>query len=265
MPTIVAFHAHPDDESISMGGTLARAAAAGARVVVVTATDGSRGEVPEGFLNNGERLAAVRRRELAAAAEILGVARTEMLGYVDSGMMGTAANDDPDSFWQADLNRAAARLSAILVEEDAEILTVYDAHGGYGHPDHIQVHRVGHRAAAIAGTPRVYETTMNRDRMRQMQQASSDSLEISSAARTDDPRLERIGTPDEEITTAIDVSDWLAIKRRAMMAHASQVTVDSWFLRLPEDAFAAAFGTEWFVRKSPAWQTPAERENWLWT
>jgi len=267
MSTIVAFHAHPDDESISMGGTLARAAAAGHRVVVVTATDGSRGEVPDGFLGDGENLAQARKLELAAATKILGVTRVEMLGYADSGMMGTTGNDNPQALWQAGLDEAAGRLAAILREENADVLTVYDPHGGYGHPDHSQVHRVGHRAGQLAATARVFETTMNRDRIQQMQEALGDGDEVSSAARRDDPDLDQIGMPDVEITTAVDVSDWLDLKRSAMVAHASQITPDSWFLKLPPSVFSAAFGTEWFIRKSPEFsgELPRERENWLWT
>lgn len=267
MTTLVAFHAHPDDESISMGGTMARAAASGHRVIVVTATNGSRGEVPGGFLRNGESLVEVRERELHAATATLGVARTEMLGYSDSGMMGTADNHDPSSFWQANLDEAATRLAAILREENADVVTVYDSHGGYGHPDHIQVHRVGHRAAQLAGTPRVYETTMNRDRMRAMRESMESGEDLSTAATRDDPELERIGTPDAEITTAVDVSEWIEVKRKAMIAHASQITSDSWFLQLPPSVFAAAFGTEWFVRRSPAFagSVPENREQWLWT
>src|ERR671930_369027 len=167
MATIVSFHAHPDDETTSTGGTLALASDDGHRVVIVWATRGEHGEYPEGFLSEGEELWPHRVREAAAAAQILGAHRTEFLGYRDSGMMGTRENDDPASFWQADLDEAAARLAAILREEQADVLTVYDDHGGYGHPDHIQIHRVGLRAADVAGTPRVYQSTINRDAVQQ--------------------------------------------------------------------------------------------------
>lgn len=267
MPTLVAFHAHPDDESISTGGTLARAAAAGNRVVVVTATDGSLSGVPHGFLRNGQSLADARRQELNVAATILNIARTEMLGYRDSGMMGTPGNADPDCFWQADVADAAQRLARVLAEESAEVLTVYDSHGFYGHPDHIQVHRVGHLAAQLAGTPRVFETTINREHRARLLRRAPEGPEPSPAAPQGKPKVQQLGTPDAEITTAIDVSDWLDTKRRAMVAHASQVTQDSWFLRLPPAVFAAVFGTEWFIRKLPPFSgtIPADRESWLWT
>src|ERR1700686_948079 len=165
MATAVFFHAHPDDEAISTGGTMARMAAEGHRVILVTATRGELGEVPEGLLAPGEDLAERRALELAAACEVLGVARHEYLGYQDSGMAGEPTNDDPSSFWRADVDEAAARLAAILDEEHAQVFVTYDENGGYGHPDHIQVHRVGLRAAERAGTERVFMATMNRDHM----------------------------------------------------------------------------------------------------
>src|SRR5262249_6986135 len=159
MSTLVTFHAHPDDEAIATGGVMARAAADGHRVVLVVATAGELGEVAEGVLSDGENLASRRKAEQERAAEILGVARVAYLGYHDSGMAGEPTNDAPGAFAAAPVDEAAARLAAILSEEDAEVLTVYDDNGGYGHPDHIQVHRVGVRAAELAGTPRVYEST----------------------------------------------------------------------------------------------------------
>ena len=166
MATLVTFHAHPDDESIAMGGVMAKASDEGHRVVLVVATRGEHGEVEAGFLGEGEPLWRRREQETVASAAILGAARVEFLGYVDSGMMGTPENDLPESFWQADVEEAAARLAAILTEEGADVVTIYDENGQYGHPDHIQVHRVGLRAAELAGTPRVYMNTLNRDHIR---------------------------------------------------------------------------------------------------
>jgi LmbE family N-acetylglucosaminyl deacetylase len=256
MVTLVTFHAHPDDEAIATGGTMAGAAAAGHRVVLVTATAGDRGEVAEGFLEPGETLAARRTAELAAAAKILGVARTEILGYRDSGMIGTPENDDPECFWRADVDEAAARLAAILTEEGADVLTVYDDHGNYGHPDHIQVHRVGIRAAELAGVTRVYEATVNRDDIvRFIREAAERGL-------LEMPEIEGVGAdmglPESELTTAVDVSAHLDAKRAAMAAHASQIGETSFFLSIPPEAFAAAFSTEWFRRRDT---TPAVRET----
>ncbi|HMC52923.1 MAG TPA: PIG-L family deacetylase, partial [Acidimicrobiales bacterium] len=129
MATLVSFHAHPDDEAIATGGTLAKAAAAGHRVVLVSATRGEHGEVDVGVLGDGEELWQRRVRELEQAAAILGVQRLAFLGYVDSGMMGTPENDAAGSFWSADVEEAARRLAAILADERADVLTVYDHHG----------------------------------------------------------------------------------------------------------------------------------------
>lgn len=244
---------------------MAAASDAGHRVVLIVATGGEEGEVAEGFLSEGETLGEVRERETCAAAAILGVARVEFLGFRDSGMMGDPANDHPDCFWQADPSSAAARVAAVLEQESADVLTVYDDHGGYGHPDHIQVHRVGHRAAALAGTPRVFEATMNRDLIRQWRSQMEQVEEIATAADADDPELEAVGLPDAELTTAVDVAGMIDRKRQAMKAHASQIDEDSWFLRLPPDVFSLAFGTEWYRRTLPGFDgtLPGDRETGL--
>src|SRR5262245_58329780 len=145
--TIVFFHAHPDDEAIATGGSMARAKRDGHRVVLVSATRGELGEFAPDSLAPGEQLVDRRVAELHASAAVLGVDRVEFLGYRDSGMMGEPTNDDPDAFWSADIEQAAGRLARLLEAEHADVLTIYDDHGNYGHPDHIQVHRVGVRAA----------------------------------------------------------------------------------------------------------------------
>jgi LmbE family N-acetylglucosaminyl deacetylase len=256
MATIVSFHAHPDDECTGTGGTLAKAADDGHRVVVVWATRGENGEFPEGFLGDGEELWERRIQEAAAAAKILGISRYEFLGYRDSGMMGTPENDDPRAFWQADKDEAAERLAAILREEQADVFTVYDDHGGYGHPDHIQVHRVGMLAAEKVGSKRVYQSTMNRDHiLRGMEAARAAGVEIPEVPRDPD-----FGSPEELITTAVDVSAYLDRKRAALVAHASQIPEDSFFMTLPPDSFNYAFGTEWFIKVG---DRPAQMETSL--
>ncbi|NKY42020.1 PIG-L family deacetylase [Nocardia cerradoensis] len=248
MATLVSFHAHPDDEAITCGGVMRKAYEQGHRVVLVVATRGEHGEVPAGFLDEGEPLWQRRVRETHAAAEILGVARVEFLGYVDSGMMGTPTNDAAGSFWTAPVEDAARRLAAILAEEDAEVLTVYDDHGGYGHPDHIQVHRVGMRAAELAGTPRVFQSTMNRDEVvRGMKEIAAQAGETGIEA-PDISAVAEFGKPESMLTTAVDVSAYLSHKREAMRAHRSQIDEQSFFLAMPDPAFARAFGTEWFIR-----------------
>jgi LmbE family N-acetylglucosaminyl deacetylase len=244
--TLVCFHAHPDDEAIATGGTMAKAAAAGHRVVLVVATRGEHGEVADGFLQPGETLAERRVVETHRAAEILGVARVEFLGYVDSGMMGTPENDLPESFWQADVDEAARRLAAVLAEERADVLTAYDENGVYGHPDHIQVHRVGVAAGRLAGTPKVYLNTLNRDFMqRETARALEEGQELPGDI--DPAELGHLGVAEDRITTGVDVRDVLDVKRRAMAAHASQISETSFFLSMPENLFAVAFGQEWYI------------------
>jgi LmbE family N-acetylglucosaminyl deacetylase len=247
MATLVTFHAHPDDESIAAGGVMAKASDDGHRVVLVVATKGEHGEVQEGFLDDGEALWRRREQETHASAAILGVARVEFLGYVDSGMMGTPENDRPESFWQADVEEAAARLAAILREEAADVVTIYDENGQYGHPDHIQVHRVGLRAAEMAGTSRVYMNTINRDAMkRAFAQLAETGGEVPGDINPDE--LDGLGVPEERITTTVDIRPWLARKRASMAAHASQISETSFFLAMAPELFDAGFGQEWFIR-----------------
>ena len=135
----------------------------------------------------------------------------------------------------------------ILIEEGAEVLTVYDQNGNYGHPDHIQVHHVGIRAAELAGTARVYEATINRDHLLElMAQRAEEMAEIADAP---DPEEMNLGVPAEQVTTTVDVRAFIEHKRAAMAAHASQITDESFFMVMPEEAFVAAFGQEWYIRR----------------
>jgi len=257
MATLVSFHAHPDDESIATGGVIAKAASEGHRVVLVFGTRGENGEYPEGFLDAGEDLADRRVKETLAAAEILGSHRVEWLGYRDSGMDGTDTNNDARSFHLADVDEAAQRLANILQEESADVLTTYDAGGGYGHPDHVKVHVVGHRAAEIARTPCLYEATMNRNHfVRLLEDAKSLGIEDLP----DPSEVGDFGVPEDQITTTVDVTDFLGVKRNAMRAHASQITETSFFLTMPEDVFRTTWGTEWFIRVGAP---PGTRESSL--
>ena len=275
MATLVCFHAHPDDEAIATGGTMTLAAAAGHRVVLVTATRGEMGEPQPGVLADGEQLWERRVVETHQAADIMGLHRVEFLGYEDSGMIGEPSNENPLCFWQADVEEASQRLAGILREVEADVLTIYDSHGGYGHPDHIQVHRVGKRAAEIAGIDRVYQSTMNRDRiLRQMKENAhlfeddGPTVEAPSVEAMVETEIEgeiegetveqmrrraeaaergEFGSPEALITHAVDVSAAIETKRAAMAAHRSQIGPDSFFFKMPVEVFTSAFGTEWFI------------------
>jgi LmbE family N-acetylglucosaminyl deacetylase len=244
MATVAFFHAHPDDECILTGGTMAQLAAAGHRVVLVVATRGELGEVAAGFLADGETLGQRRTREQQAAAEVLGVSRLEFLGYQDSGMMGESTNDAPDCFWQADLDEAATRLAAILTAEAAAVLVVYDDHGGYGHPDHIQVHRVGVRAAELAGTPEVYEATIDRDRVARLILASGGLDGAPDITEESD-----FGVRESDVTTRTDVADFVGAKRQAMRCHRSQIPDDAFWLTMPDEQFQVAFSEEQYIHR----------------
>jgi LmbE family N-acetylglucosaminyl deacetylase len=259
MTTLVCFHAHPDDESIATGGLMTLAARDGHRVVLVVATRGEQGVPEPGVLNEGEALWERRVVETHQAAELMGLDRVEFLGYEDSGMIGEPTNENPLCFWQADVEEASQRLAKILIDVDADVLTIYDSHGGYGHPDHIQVHRVGKRAAEIAGIDRVFQSTMNRDRiMKQMAENASlfeNDVEGELEGETVEQMRQRaaaadrseFGSPEALITHAVDVAAVVDVKKAAMAAHRSQIGPDSFFFKMPEAVFAAAFGTEWFI------------------
>ncbi len=248
MSTLVCFHAHPDDEAIATGGLMLKAAAAGHRVILVCATRGEQGEPVEGVLAEGEELWERRMVELATSAEILGAEAPIWLGYEDSGMIDEPTNDNPACFWQADVEEASQKLAAILRDVDATVLTYYDDHGGYGHPDHIQVHRVGRRAAELAGVQVTYESTMNRTAMQEMMAMREAAPEVAEAMddAPDAADMETFGTPAEDIKYEIDVTSVIEAKRASMVAHASQIAPDSFFLNMPPEVFAMAFGRESF-------------------
>ena len=262
MAGLMAFHAHPDDESSSTGGVLAKYAQAGEEVVVVTATDGAEGEIhnydsPDELRVN---LAEMRTQEIKDALAILGVKHHEFLGYRDSGMMGTEPNNHANSFWQADFMEATGRLVSLIRQYQPEILTIYDPFGGYGHPDHIQVHRIG--LAAFFGSldegrfplasdeqswspHKVYWTTWPRSRV---QVFAKHRFEAGMITEEEYEAMQRAGTPDDEITTTVDISDHLDTKLAALKAHRTQIP-DDWFMfQVPEEHQPAVFGTETFQR-----------------
>ena len=259
MATVVFLHAHPDDECLTTGGTIARLAAEGHRVVLVTATDGALGECPEGLLAEGETLAERRAEEVRASAEVLGVAEHRFLGYGDSGMVGTEGNAAPGAFCNADVEEAASRLAGWLEEEGVDVLVAYDDHGGYGHPDHIQVHHVGLRAADLAGTPGLYQVTVNRDLMvRLIRQAAEQAMAGPDQDGPSEEMLATIGLPESEITTFVEVTAFLPTKLESMRCHQTQVGDMGFFLDMPVEAFAGAFGVEWYVRMRAPEETPVD-------
>jgi LmbE family N-acetylglucosaminyl deacetylase len=245
--TLVSFHAHPDDEALLTGGTLARAAAEGHRVVIVVATAGEAGLSAEAAA--GAVLTERRVEELRRSARALGVSRVEVLGYPDSGS-STATRPGPETFAGADPRQPAERLAEILREEAADVLTVYDEHGGYGHPDHVQVHRVGVLAAQLAGTPVVLEATVDRTSLRRVAALMCWIPGLSWLVPRS--RFAESYLPREELTHRVDVRRHLAAKKASLAAHTSQTTggrgvrTMALLLQLPDPLLQRALGREWF-------------------
>lgn len=245
--TLVAFHAHPDDEALLTAGTMARAAAEGHRVVLVVATAGEAGLTA----GRGTGLATRRMAELERSASALGCARVVLLGYADSGLHGEAGGDA--AFACADVEEAATRLAEVLREEQADVLTIYDPAGGYGHPDHVQVHQVGLRAAELAITPVVLEATVDR---RALQRVLRLVHRLPGVPADFAPtRFGAAYAAPERLTHRVDVRRYASAKRTSMAAHATQATSDEGtrtlavLLRLPRPLFRRALGREWFVER----------------
>ncbi|RZB15974.1 N-acetyl-1-D-myo-inositol-2-amino-2-deoxy-alpha-D-glucopyranoside deacetylase [Streptomyces sp. F001] len=254
---LLLVHAHPDDESINNGATMAKYAAEGAHVTLVTCTLGELGEVipPELAHLTGVALGEYRLRELTAAMRELGVEDFRLLGgvgrYRDSGMMGLADNDDAACFWQADVDEAAAHLVEVIREVRPQVLITYDPDGGYGHPDHIQAHRVAQRAAELAaaeGLPiaKVYWNRVPRtvaEKAFAGLQEDLSRIPFPRAATLDDvPGV----VDDERITTEVDGTAYAAAKAAAMRAHATQIDVAEPYFALSNELAQPVFTTEYY-------------------
>ncbi|MQY34976.1 1D-myo-inositol 2-acetamido-2-deoxy-alpha-D-glucopyranoside deacetylase [Streptomyces sp. RB17] len=254
---LLLVHAHPDDESINNGATMARYAAEGAHVTLVTCTLGERGEVipPELRHLAGPALGAHRRGELAAAVGALGVTDARLLGgagrYGDSGMMGIADNDDPGCFWQADVDEAAGQLAEVILEVRPQVLVTYDDNGGYGHPDHVQAHRVAMRAVELADErghriDKVYWNRVPRSVVEAAFDRLQDELAVlpfeKSAGVADVPGV----VDDERVTTAVDGTAFAAAKAAAMRAHVTQIEVAEPYFALSNELAQPLFTTEYY-------------------
>ncbi|MEW2546748.1 PIG-L family deacetylase [Streptomyces sp. NPDC047002] len=250
--TLMAVHAHPDDEASSTGGVLARYAAEGVATVLVTCTDGRQGDGPGGTgpespEHDPEAVVRMRRLELEASGRILGIGTLETLGYFDSGMMGWSANSAPGSFWTTPVQDAALRLAGLIRKHRPQVLVTYDENGFYGHPDHIQANRVTLAAldqlSPKEAPAKVYWTTVPRGTMEDfgahMRERGTDWPEAS-----EDDEF-RIGLPDDQITTWIDVRDHVEQKYKALASHASQPD-NAFFTQLGLAEYTRFFGVETF-------------------
>jgi N-acetyl-1-D-myo-inositol-2-amino-2-deoxy-alpha-D-glucopyranoside deacetylase len=245
--SLLLVHAHPDDESLATGATMAKYAAEGARVTLVTCTLGEMGEIIPPDLRHllPDELGQHRIVELDRACAALGVTDHRFLGgegrYRDSGMMGLPDNDDPRSFWQADVDEAADQLARIIEEVAADVIVTYDAHGFYGHPDHIQAHRVAWRAHAMTGRKaKFYAIAVPESVLARAVKLPGDSW---FARDTDlSPAV-----PDEAVTTEIDAAKYLSAKLDAMRAHETQITVDGEYYALSNEIGRHALATEYYT------------------
>ncbi|MEV0635191.1 N-acetyl-1-D-myo-inositol-2-amino-2-deoxy-alpha-D-glucopyranoside deacetylase [Streptomyces sp. NPDC050619] len=254
---LLLVHAHPDDESINNGATMAKYAAEGARVTLVTCTLGERGEViPPGLRQlTGAALGEYRLRELTAAMGELGVEDFRLLGgpgrFQDSGMMGLPDNDEPACFWQADVDEAARLLVEVIREVRPQVLVTYDPDGGYGHPDHIQAHRVAMRAVELAAEAgceiaKVYWNRVPRSAAEEAfarLQRELSGLRFGKTAVIDDvPGV----VDDEDVTTEIEGTAYAAAKAAAMRAHATQIDVAEPYFALSNELAQPVFTTEYY-------------------
>ncbi|MDQ0844881.1 N-acetyl-1-D-myo-inositol-2-amino-2-deoxy-alpha-D-glucopyranoside deacetylase [Streptomyces sp. V1I6] len=279
---LLLVHAHPDDESINNGATMALYAAAGAQVTLVTCTLGEEGEViPDDLAHlapdREDRLGPYRAGELAAAMKELGVTDHRFLGgqgcFRDSGMMGLEQNHREGAFWSADVDEAAAHLVEVVRSVRPQVLVTYDPDGGYGHPDHIQTHRVAMRAAALAAEPgfrpdlgaphsiaKIYWNRVPRS-------VAEEGFARLRAAGADFPGVAEIGdvpgvVDDAEITAEIDGTAYADRKAAAMRAHATQIVVDGPFFALSNELGQPLFSTEYYqLVAGESGAEPGEREH----
>ena len=263
--TFMTVHAHPDDEVFGTGGTLARLSDEGVRTVLVTSTLGEVGEIVDPDLDEATkqdyftRLGEIRIEELKASVEALGVSELRLLGFRDSGMAGTADNENPASFWRAPFDEAVKRLVAYIREFKPQVIATYNQFGGYGHPDHVQAHRVTTIAFEAAGDKRMYPelglepwqpsklyySVLPRSFFRRVSEEMR-KQGINGPWNNPEMETDEWGDPEEQITTQFDVSDYVEQKINAFRAHKTQIAPDNFMFVIPEDWRREGLGQEWF-------------------
>ena len=256
--SILASFAHPDDEGFGCGGTLAMLAARDARLTLVCATNGDVGEISDPSLATPDNLHLVRRQELRNAMAVTGLRDLRFLNYRDSGMAGTADNDHPNSLHQAAPERVAAQLLAIINEVQPHIILTHDPSGGYGHPDHRAVCRhttAAYRQSVAAGiappdgsVPILYYVCFPRSNFQRMWRKM---LELNITPPFASRDIDLVGTPDEEVTTTLDISPWVDIKIESLNCHRTQIDPNGPFAQLPEDLMREIMGQEYYTLALP--------------
>jgi len=264
--TLMAVHAHPDDEA-SGGGILATYADQGIRTVVVTCTNGEFGDAPGGIKpgqdgHDEQAVASLRLAELEASARILKVSDLEMLGYHDSGMPDWEYRNRPDAFCNVPLEEVAGRIGSLIAEYRPQVLVTYDDQGAYQHPDHVHASRAAQAAAAATGIPaKLYLSTMRGSSWRKIWEAlRAAGVEVPDWEE-DEERTRRALQSEERITTTIDIRPVLERKREALFAHGTQINGDSWFGKIPPEVVEGAFGYEYFIRVADMTGAPLPEDD----
>jgi LmbE family N-acetylglucosaminyl deacetylase len=265
--TLMAVHAHPDDEASSTGGVLARYADEGVRTVVVTCTNGEFGDAPGGIKPGADgheeaAVAQIRLAELQQSAKILGVTELELLGYHDSGMPDWDYKDRPDAFCNIPLADVAARIGVLIGRYRPQVVVSYDDMGMYQHPDHVHASRAAAAAVAESGIPaKFYHSAMRGSDWRKIWDALKELGEDVPDFSDFTPEMQRqMEEAEQRITTTIDIQPVLERKRDALLAHASQIR-ESWFSKIPPEIAGQAFGRESFIRVSDTTGAPVPEDD----
>ncbi len=265
--TLMAVHAHPDDEASSTGGVLAKYADEGVRTIVVTCTNGEFGDAPGGVKpgldgHDEAEVAQLRLAELRESAKILGVTELETLGYHDSGMPDWDYKDRPDAFCNVPEAQVAARIGTLIERYRPQVVITYDDKGAYQHPDHVHASKAAAAAVAASGIPaKLYLTAMRRSDWQKVWEALRDLGEDVPDFRNVSPEVQRqLDEAEQRITTTVDINSVLARKRDALLAHASQIS-ESWFSKIPPQIAEQAFGRESFIRASDTTGAPVPEDD----
>ena len=265
--TLMAVHAHPDDEASSTGGVLARYSAEGVRTVVVTCTNGEFGDSPGGVKpgadgHDEQEVAEIRLAELRESAKHLGVTNLELLGYHDSGMVEWDYKNRPDAFCNVPLDVVAGRIGALIERYRPQVVVTYDPDGAYQHPDHVHASRAAIDAAARTGIPaKVYLTAMPISKWRELWEALRDAgADVPDVGSMPPEMQEQMEAAEQRITTTVDIRPVLARKQAALMAHASQIS-ESWFSKIPPELGERVFGEESFIRGTDTTGAPVPEDD----
>jgi LmbE family N-acetylglucosaminyl deacetylase len=265
--TLMAVHAHPDDEASSTGGVLAKYADEGIRTVLVTCTNGEFGDTLDGVKpgddgHDEQAVAQIRLEELRESCKHLAVSELELLGYHDSGMPDWEYKDRPDAFCNVPQSEVAARIGALIERYRPQVVITYDADGAYQHPDHVHAARCAVAAVEATGIPdKLYLTAMRRSNWSELWDALRErGVEVPDFRNIDEEMLRQMEETERRISTTVDIRDVLDRKRAALLSHASQIR-ESWFNQIPPDLAVRVFGEETFIRARDTTGAPVPEDD----